>query len=65
MANANQEQVSRSSPGDYTSDGVTDNDIFSLPAVDWQWLGGLSVLGAAVRLFKIYQPSSVVFDEVQ
>ena len=60
-----EEHYSKSSPGDYTSDGVKDNDIFSLPSVDWQWLGALTVLGAAVRLFKIYQPASVVFDEVQ
>ncbi|KAI9689126.1 MAG: hypothetical protein M1822_000864 [Bathelium mastoideum] len=62
--NGSKDEISRSSPGDYTSDGVKDNDIFSLPSADWQWLGGLTILGAAVRLFKIYQPSSVVFDEV-
>lgn len=50
---------------DYSSEGVTDNDIFLLPATDYQWLAGLTVLAAAVRLFRIYQPTSVVFDEVQ
>lgn len=50
---------------DYTSDGVTNNDIFNLPLIDYQWLAGLTLVAAAVRLFRIYQPSSVVFDEVQ
>jgi len=36
-----------------------------LPASDWQVLGFTTLLGAIVRLFRIYQPSSVVFDEVQ
>lgn len=50
---------------DYRSEGVSDHDIFSLPGSDYQLLGLLTVLGAIVRLFRIYQPSSVVFDEVQ
>lgn len=50
---------------DYASDGVTDNDIFMLPASDFQLLGLLTAIAALVRLFRIYQPSSVVFDEVQ
>lgn len=49
----------------YASDGVTDNDIFMLPASDYQLLGLLTAIAALVRLFRIYQPSSVVFDEVQ
>ena len=49
---------------DYTSDGVKNNDIFSLPSSDWQMLGVLTVIAAAVRLFRIHQPTSVVFDEV-
>ena len=52
-------------PVDYTSHGVTDNDIFMLPASDFQLLGLLTAVAAIVRLFRIYQPSSVVFDEVQ
>ena len=52
-------------PTDYTSHGVTDNDIFLLPGSDFQLLGLLTVVAAVVRLFRIYQPSSVVFDEVQ
>lgn len=50
---------------DYTSDGVADNDIFSLPSNDWQILGVLTLVATVVRLFRIYQPTSVVFDEVQ
>lgn len=49
----------------YASDGVKDNDILDLPARDWQILGALIALTVAVRVFRIYQPSSVVFDEVQ
>jgi len=52
-------------PTDYSSHGVTDNDIFMLPSSDFQLLGLLTVIAAVVRLFRIYQPSSVVFDEVQ
>ena len=55
----------RRSRQDYTSEGVSDNNIFELPASDWQLLGILTVVGSFVRLFKIYQPTSVVFDEVQ
>jgi len=50
---------------DYRSEGVQDNDIFLLPASNFQLLGVLTVVAAVVRLFRIYQPSSVVFDEVQ
>ncbi|KAI9813513.1 MAG: hypothetical protein M1832_006311 [Thelocarpon impressellum] len=49
---------------DYTSDGVADYDIFALPAADFQLAAALTVLAALVRLFRIYQPDSVVFDEV-
>lgn len=52
-------------PTDYTSHGVTDNDIFMLPSSDFQLLGVITVIAGLVRLFRIYQPSSVVFDEVQ
>lgn len=52
-------------PMDYSSHGVTDNDIFLLPGSDFQLLGILTAIAALVRLFRIYQPSSVVFDEVQ
>ncbi|KAH8590296.1 Dolichyl-phosphate-mannose-protein mannosyltransferase-domain-containing protein [Bisporella sp. PMI_857] len=49
---------------DYTSDGVVDNDVFLLPGSDYQIMGVLTLLAAVIRLFRIYQPSSVVFDEV-
>lgn len=49
----------------YKSDGVEDNDIFLLPASDYVVSLLLTLLAAIVRVFRIYQPSSVVFDEVQ
>ena len=49
---------------DYTSHGVTDNDIFKLPSKDFRFLGLLTLIAAFVRLYRIHQPSSVVFDEV-
>ena len=58
-------QKSKGNPSDYSSHGITDNDIFLLPASDLQLLGILTAVAAAIRLFRIYQPSSVVFDEVQ
>ena len=57
--------LAKGKPTDYTSHGVTDNDIFKLPTSDFQLLGFLTIVAAVVRLFRIYQPSSVVFDEVQ
>jgi len=50
---------------DYSSDGVEDNDVFLLPVSDYQIMLGVTLLAAIVRLFRIYQPTSVVFDEVQ
>lgn len=52
-------------PDDYTSEGVEDHDIFLLPGTDYQVMIFVTVLAAIIRLFRIYQPSSVVFDEVQ
>jgi hypothetical protein len=49
----------------YASDGVRNNDILNLPASDYKLLVLVTLVAAAVRLFRIYQPSSVVFDEVQ
>ncbi|KAF8475581.1 dolichyl-phosphate-mannose-protein mannosyltransferase 1 [Kalaharituber pfeilii] len=43
---------------------VKDNDIFLLPARDYEIMFALTALAAAVRLFRIWQPTSVVFDEV-
>lgn len=45
--------------------GVKDNDIFLLPSSDYSLMILLTCIAVAVRLFRIYQPSSVVFDEVQ
>jgi hypothetical protein len=50
---------------DYSSEGVEDHDVFLLPGSDYQILLVLTLLAAIVRIFRIYQPSSVVFDEVQ
>ena len=49
----------------YASDGVKDNNIFALPSFDYRILAFLTIVAAVVRLFRIYQPTSVVFDEVQ
>ncbi len=49
---------------DYTSRGVTDNDLLKLPSSDFQLLAVLIFIAALVRLFRLHQPSSVVFDEV-
>ncbi|KAI0017903.1 dolichyl-phosphate-mannose-protein mannosyltransferase 1 [Xylariomycetidae sp. FL0641] len=48
----------------YASEGVDDNDVFLLPISDYQVMLLVTVVGAIVRLFRIYQPTSVVFDEV-
>ena len=58
-------QSNAGKPKDYSSHGVMDNDLFMLPSSDFQLLGLLTIVAAIVRLFRIYQPSSVVFDEVQ
>ena len=50
---------------DYASNGVKENNIFQLPGSDWQLLTLVTTVATAVRLFRLYQPSSVVFDEVQ
>ncbi|KAN0072254.1 Dolichyl-phosphate-mannose-protein mannosyltransferase domain containing protein [Elaphomyces granulatus] len=49
---------------DFGSDGVTDHDILNLPTSDYKLLAAITLLAAIVRLFRIYQPTSVVFDEV-
>lgn len=61
---ANNQPVVKKSDN-YASDGVTDNDVFLLPFSDYQVMFLVTVVGAIVRLFRIYQPTSVVFDEVQ
>ncbi|CAI6086799.1 unnamed protein product [Clonostachys chloroleuca] len=48
----------------YKSDGVKDNDVFLLPVSDYVVALGITVLATLVRTWKIYMPTSVVFDEV-
>ncbi|KAF4589131.1 Dolichyl-phosphate-mannose-protein mannosyltransferase 1 [Ophiocordyceps camponoti-floridani] len=48
----------------YQSDGVEDHDVFLLPVSDYVVTLCITVLATIVRIFRIYQPSSVVFDEV-
>ncbi|KAK5999019.1 Dolichyl-phosphate-mannose--protein mannosyltransferase 1 [Cladobotryum mycophilum] len=48
----------------YKSDGVEDNDVFLLPVSDYYVAFFVTLLATAVRLFRIYLPTSVVFDEV-
>lgn len=50
---------------DYTSEGVKDNDVFWLPASDYNIMFITTILAAIIRFYRIYQPTSVVFDEVQ
>lgn len=49
----------------YKSEGVDDHDVFLLPVSDYWIVLGVTLAALAVRTYKIYQPSSVVFDEVQ
>ncbi|KAH7078332.1 Dolichyl-phosphate-mannose-protein mannosyltransferase-domain-containing protein [Paraphoma chrysanthemicola] len=62
--NGRKKQNKQKQPQGYASEGVKDHDIFNLPASDWQLLAVLLVVACVVRLFRIAQPSSVVFDEV-
>ncbi|POS87721.1 glycosyltransferase family 39 protein [Erysiphe pulchra] len=57
-------QPSSKSSRDYRSEGVDDHDIFILPSSDYQLMLGVTIVAIFIRLFRIYQPSSVVFDEV-
>ena len=50
---------------DYSSEGVKDNDITHLSTGDYETLAVLTIVAFFVRLFRNYQPTSVVFDEVQ
>ncbi|KAK4161459.1 glycosyltransferase [Cladorrhinum sp. PSN259] len=63
-AKSKQSKAASKRKDDYSSEGVEDNDVFLLSGSDFQLLLGLTFLSAAVRLFRIYQPTSVVFDEV-
>ncbi|KAK2743415.1 hypothetical protein FQN57_004880 [Myotisia sp. PD_48] len=58
-------RVSRESKvRDYRSDGVKDYDVLQLPISDYKIMLILTAIATVVRLFRIYQPTSVVFDEV-
>ncbi|EOA81475.1 Dolichyl-phosphate-mannose--protein mannosyltransferase 1 [Exserohilum turcicum] len=58
------QQQSQQKVRSYASEGVKDYDIFNLPGSDWSLLAILTVIACGVRLFRIQQPTSVVFDEV-
>jgi dolichyl-phosphate-mannose-protein mannosyltransferase len=58
-------ELQAATPTEDPDSGVKDNDIFLLPSSDYSIMILLTIIAAAVRLFRIYQPSSVVFDEVQ
>jgi hypothetical protein len=64
-ARSNGQKQQKQKAQSYASDGVKNNDIFNLPGSDWQLLAVLTAVASIVRLFRIAQPSSVVFDEVQ
>ncbi|OJD16883.1 hypothetical protein AJ78_02980 [Emergomyces pasteurianus Ep9510] len=49
---------------DYRSEGVADYDVLQLPVSDYKIMMMLTAVALVVRLFRIYQPTSVVFDEV-
>jgi dolichyl-phosphate-mannose-protein mannosyltransferase len=52
-------------PTEDPDSGIKDNDIFLLPSSDYSIMVMLTIVAVVVRLFRIHQPSSVVFDEVQ
>lgn len=56
---------SKKKDSSYASEGVEDHDVFLLPVSDYKIMAAITLIGAVVRLFRIYQPTSVVFDEVQ
>lgn len=66
-----QKQMVQSSPNkppypsyDYTSKGVRDTSINKLASSDYQALAVVTLIALFVRVFRIYQPTQVVFDEV-
>jgi dolichyl-phosphate-mannose-protein mannosyltransferase len=61
----NRKPIVVAAPKSYASEGVKNNDIFKLPSLDYKLVVLVTMVAAAVRLFRIYQPTSVVFDEVQ
>lgn len=52
-------------PISFASEGVENYDVSTLKSDDWLICGALSVVALFVRLFRLSQPTSVVFDEVQ
>jgi dolichyl-phosphate-mannose-protein mannosyltransferase len=52
-------------PVGFASEGVENYDVSTLKANDWSICGALTVVALFVRLFRLSQPTSVVFDEVQ
>ncbi|BFZ64618.1 Dolichyl-phosphate-mannose--protein mannosyltransferase 1 [Saitoella coloradoensis] len=50
--------------GTSTGSAVKGQSLFNMLGKDWQILGALLAVAMAVRLYKLSQPSSVVFDEV-
>lgn len=61
----NRKKAAAAAASSYQSDGVTNNNIFNLPTSDYKVMVLVTIVAAVVRLFRIYQPTSVVFDEVQ
>ncbi|KAI5295292.1 hypothetical protein KEM52_001811 [Ascosphaera acerosa] len=57
-------QAAAAEPIGYGSTGVRDNDVLLLPVSDYKIMLAITAVAAVVRLFRIYQPTSVVFDEV-
>ncbi|KEQ72514.1 dolichyl-phosphate-mannose-protein mannosyltransferase 1 [Aureobasidium namibiae CBS 147.97] len=51
-------------PVGFASEGVENYDVSTLKSNDWLICGALSVVALFVRLFRLSQPTSVVFDEV-
>ncbi|PGH09533.1 dolichyl-phosphate-mannose-protein mannosyltransferase [Blastomyces parvus] len=60
----NRKKAAASKKLDYSSEGISDYDILQLPVSDYKIMLLLTAVAVVVRLFKIYQPTSVVFDEV-
>ncbi|OAX84102.1 hypothetical protein ACJ72_01538 [Emergomyces africanus] len=60
----NRKKAAASKNLDYRSEGVSDYDVLQLPVSDYKIMMMLTAVAVVVRLFRIYQPTSVVFDEV-
>lgn len=61
----NRKKAAASKKLDYSSEGISDYDVLQLPVSDYKIVLLLTAVSVVVRLFRIYQPTSVVFDEVQ